>query len=352
MKKIFIPILSAVAAMMFAGCAKTVSDGPNDANRRYLEAWLQINLPDAVKSGRGIYVIEESAGNGAEVTEDGFVRVDYKVTDLDGNISSYTDKETAKQLGTYDTTTYYGPQFWTTHSESIQAGLADAVIGMKVGGSKKVLVPGWLLSYKVYDNEKDYLALSSSNSDAIYEITVRDFTDDISAWQMEQIGEYFKANSDIFGNMSSADTLKLTIGGEEQSFPGMYYCRTKAPSSDSEFPSDTTIYINYTGKLLNGLVFDTTDERTAKDNGIYSSSKSYEPVQINWGDAYSDITMGSSESSVITGFALTLWQMKPMESGIGIFTSDYGYSYSGSGSSIPGYAPLIFEIEIIEKPED
>ena len=71
---------------------------------------------------------------------------------------------------------------------------------------------------------------------------------------------------------------------------------------------------------------------------------------MTWGDEYSDITLSSS--SVISGFALTLWQMKAFEKGVGIFYSPLGYSYSGSGSSIPGYAPLIFEIEIVEEPED
>jgi hypothetical protein len=35
---------------------------------------------------------------------------------------------------------------------------------------------------------------------------------------------------------------------------------------------------------------------------------------------------------------------------VGVFYSDLGYGYSGSGS-IPAYAPLVFEIEIVEKPE-
>jgi translation elongation factor EF-G len=97
-----------------------------------------------------------------------------------------------------------------------------------------------------------------------------------------------------------------------------------------------------------GLVFDTTDERTAKDNGIYSSSRTYEPVSVSWGETYSDIKMGGS--SIIGGFGLTLWQMRAFEKGVGIFYSPLGYSYSGSGSSIPGYAPLIFEIEVVKKP--
>ena len=39
-----------------------------------------------------------------------------------------------------------------------------------------------------------------------------------------------------------------------------------------------------------------------------------------------------------------------VEKGIGVFYSPLGYNYSGSGASIPGYAPLIFEIEVVEKP--
>ena len=74
-------------------------------------------------------------------------------------------------------------------------------------------------------------------------------------------------------------------------------------------------------------------------------------MEIHWGEEYSNITMGSDKSTIIEGFALTLWQMRAMEKGVGVFYSNLGYNYSGSGSSIPGYAPLIFEIELVEKPE-
>ena len=62
--------------------------------------------------------------------------------------------------------------------------------------------------------------------------------------------------------------------------------------------------------------------------------------------------LGSDKSSMISGFAKTLWQMKDMEKGVGVFYSNLGYSYSGSGASIPGYSPLIFEIELVAKPEE
>lgn len=341
MKNTFRSILCVIAAIVMTGCAKTVSSGPNEANKRYFDAWLSLNYPNAEKAGRGIYIIEETEGTGDEVTEDSYVILDYVATDLEGTISAYTDSETARQLGAYSVTTYYGPTVWTTFEGTIQAGLMDALEGMKAGGSKKVIIPSWLMSYKDYDTEEQYLDASSSYSDAIYDFTVKAVTDSINVYEIEQIKKYIADHPETFNDRMTNDTT------------GFYYQPVSEDIDTEEaFPSDTTIYINYTGKLLNGLVFDTTVEKVAKDNGLYSSSKTYEPVQINWGESYSDITMGSDESSIISGFALTLWQMHPMEKGIGVFYSPLGYGYSGSGSSIPAYAPLIFEIEIVEEPEE
>ncbi len=340
-------IIKTAAYLVLAGaafaCAKAVEAGPNEAEIRYFEAWMQVNHPDLQPTGLGIYVLEEEEGTGSVTVEgDGFAYVDYVITDLEGNITSYTDKYTAKKLGQYDTTTYYGPQVMTTIEQTLPAGLAEALVGMKEGGRKKVIIPSWLMTYSVFDSAEEYLANASTSESTIYDITVRNFTDSIPALEDRQIKDYMYKNQAVFNDWKQpvADTV-------------FYYQQLRKPEEGAEaFSKDTTIYINYTGRLLNGLVFDTTDEKTAKDNGLYSSSRTYEPVQINWGEKWSDITMGSSESDIIQGFALTLWQMRPMEKGIGIFYSPLGYSYSGSGRSIPGYAPLIFEIEIVAKPED
>lgn len=333
---------AAYVAMAFAafGCAKAVEEGPNDANKRYFDAWMKLNHPDAVPTGLGIYILEEEVGTGIEVKEGGYVYADYVTTDLEGNITSYTDKNTAKQLGDYDTTTYYGAHVISTIESTIQAGLAETLIGMKAGGRRKVIIPNWLMSYSVYETEEEYLNASSSGSSSIYDITVRDFTDSINNHEITLIEKYIKDNPAIFNDKIVNDTT------------GFYYQQLVPGTTDEAFPTDTTIYINYTGKLLNGLIFDTTDEKIAKDNGLYSSAKTYEPVKIKWGEKYSDITMGTSASSIIGGFGLTLWHMHPFEKGIGVFYSPLGYTYNGSGSSIPSYAPLVFEIEIVAEPED
>lgn len=330
-------------ALAAIGCARVEKTGANEANERYFKAWMELNHPGLQPSGLGIYVLEEEEGTGATVKEDGYVIADYVISDLEGNITSYTDKYTAKQLGTYDTTAYYGPKVMTTVKTTIQAGLADAIIGMKEGGRKKVIIPSWLMTYKSYDTPEEYLENSSTGTNTICDITIREFTDSIYLYELEMIEDYFKANRDVFGNKTLKDSTDVY---------GFYYQQLKAPTDTTSFPSDTSIYINYTGKLLNGLVFDTTIEKVAKDNGIWSSSRTYEPTKIKWGESYDKITMGSSNSSTITGFALTLWEMRAFEKGIGVFYSPLGYGYSGSGASIPGYSPLIFEIEIVAEPED
>ncbi len=340
MKKIIKTAAYAILAIATIGCARHVSVGPNDANKRYFDAWLEVNHPGIKPSGLGIYVLEEEEGTGASILKDGYVYADYVITDLEGNIINYTDKETAKQLGEYDTTFYYGPKVLTTIENTIQAGLADAIVGMKEGGRKKVIIPSWLMTFNTYDSPEEYLANSSTSDNTIYDITVRTFTDSINKYEIGLIEKYIEDNPHIFDKRMTNDTL------------GFYYQPISGEDSKEKFASDTTIYINYTGRLLDGRVFDTTNEKIAKDNGLYSPSRSYKPMQINWGEKFSDITMTSDESSTIEGFALTLWQMHPMEKGIGIFYSPLGYGYSGSGYTIPGYSPLIFEIEIVAEPKE
>ena len=344
MKKIFKTFTYLALALAAAGCAKAVIEGPNDANQRDFNAWLENNYPDVKPVGLGIYVLEEEEGKGLVIEKDNYVYVRYTATDLEGNIISYTDEETAKQMGEYNPADYYGPKVITTFENTIQAGIREAIVGMKVGGRKKVIIPSWLMTYNDYDTPEEYIENTSSGSAAIYDITITDVARDINKYEVLQMAQYFSDNYDTFGVFSSADSLKGHYG--------CYYKQLKAPVDTTSFPSDTTIYINYTGKLLNGQVFDTTNERIAKDNNIYSASRVYEPVSIKWAEKYDGITMGSSSSSVIGGFALTLWQMRAFEKGIGVFYSPLGYSFNGSGSTIPPYAPLVFEIEIVEEPED
>lgn len=365
MKKLFSTVVYIAVAALSISCAKTEKIGPNDANQRYFEAWMQLNHPEATPSGLGIYILEDQQGKGVKVGEEGFMLIDYKITDLDGNISTYSDALTAKQLGEYSKTKYYGPHFWTTVETTLPAGLRDAVIGQPVGTYRKIIIPSWLMSYQAYDTEEDYLNPpvkkkeeydASSYSNTIYEFTLRDYTEDVEKWQIDSIGRFFNNRIVNIDGKPAADVF-LTDTGRQMTAAdsvsrGFYYKQIKAPTDTTSFNGDTTIYINYVGKLLNGQVFDTNIARVAKDNYMYSTSSTYEPMQVNWSKEVSEITMGTDGNTVITGFAETIARMKSMEKGVGVFYSTLGYGYSGSGDNIPAYAPLIFEIELVAKPEE
>lgn len=360
MKRTVTTFLYIATLIFIASCAKNEAPGPNEANKRYFEAWLKVNNINIKPSGLGIYVLDETPGDGREITEDGFILMDYVTTDLNGNITSYTGVKTAQQLGEYVKSDYYGPQFINSFEGGLYAGVADMVLGMKVGGSKKAIVPSWLMSYKQYNTEAEYLAEEPEQDALIYDITIKDFTTDINKWEIDTIGRFYANNKILVDGKPALDVFMNEYGIQMQPQDsiqyGFYYKQLREPVDTTKFPLDTTIFINYTGMTLDGRVFDTTIEKTAKDYNIYSEDKTYEPVQINWAetsdDDYTAITMGSDESEIIPGFGLTLWQMKAMEKGIGVFYSPLGYSYSGNGNSIPGYSPLIFIIDIVENPNE
>ena len=332
----------ALAALLCVGCAKTAQVGLNDANKRFLDAWIQVNHPDARQTTLGSYILEDTPGTGSSagtVDANPFVRVEYKVMTLEGSIQSACTEELAKQLGTYDPANYYGPVVWQRGEGAMAPGFEEALSDMRVGGSRTLLIPGWLLStYKTYKTAKEYQDNVNGTS-AIYEFKLFDVIPDIKKWETDSVGRYVAAN---FPGKTVSDSLKY----------GFYYFRTGQPSSSINFPADTTIYLNYVLRLLNGKVVDTNIRDTAAFYNIYSSGRTYSPTTIKWYSSdgtYKDIKFGSS-SSAIEGFLLALSQMHPHEKGSAVFYSGLGYSYRGSGDVIPAYSPLHFDLEIVDKP--
>lgn len=93
--------------------------------------------------------------------------------------------------------------------------------------------------------------------------------------------------------------------------------------------------INYTGKLLNGKVFDTSNETIAKENNLYNPNRQYVPLHYKVG-----------EMPLITG-----WEKGVINQPAGtkltlVIPSSLGYGPRGA-EVIPPNSPLIFEIEIV-----
>ncbi|MCR5352237.1 MAG: hypothetical protein K6E35_07085 [Bacteroidales bacterium] len=343
-----------LAALLLSACAREPKTGVNDAAKRYLDAWLQLNHPDAQQTPLGAFILSETPGSGVVVgsyEQNPFVRVRYTIAGLDGSIAYTTDEQLALQLGTYKEENFYGPIVWTRKDHALVAGLEEAISGMRVGGTRSVLLPGWLMGADqmtgtpiLYDTAEQYFEKVSGNSPIVYSIQLVDIISDIKKWEADSVASYITRH---YPDMSVSDSLKF----------GFYYHRTAAPSSERKFPADTAIYINYTGRRLDGVVFDTNIADTARYYGLYSSKRTYAPVKISWYGSdgkYSDIKMSASEgstgTSVADGFAYALDQMHPHEQGTAIFYSGWGYGAVGPSNSIPSYSPLRFDFQIVDKP--
>ena len=347
MKKNIILIMAIAACL--CGCAKQKKSGTNDAAKRYFDSWMQVHFPEAFSKGPsfpGYYVVDDIPGTGeliGDYDDSLFVRVDYTLRELDGTISGSTLASVNKQLGTFEESSYYLPDIW--HIGTMAAGLKNLVPRLRVGERCTAVIPGWLTSYNDYNTAQEYLD-KESGVDGIYEIeVVEKIHKNIYEWEIDSICRYIARH---YPDKFSSDPAR--VRPDSVSTHGMYYICLKEPSDTSTMTGDSTIYINYTGRLLNGQVFDTTIRDTAMRYGIWSADATYSPTVANLSTDYKNVTLGEDSNEVISGFARTISLMHAHEKGIGIFCSFNGYDYNGSGSTIPPYSPLIFEIELVDEP--
>ena len=339
MRKLLLPAL--LAAVLAAGCAKSPQEGPNDSEIRFYESWVisqRAKHPEYLwkETPLGSYILEEETGYGALVGEpeaSPFVHISYTITDLDGNILQSSEEQDAKRLGSFEYRNYYGPRVLYRGSGGCYAGENDLLTGMKVGGTRRAVVPGWLMTNTVYENASDYMKVSGGSS-AIYTITLEEVFTDVVKWQIDSLERTVRR----MYPSASLDTTGMY---------GFYYYQLTPPTDpDAVMNNADKFDVNYTGFLLNGHIFDSTDEIISKDNNL-PEQDSYEPIYINWNDEYDQITMGSDAGSPVQGFAYALSKMRPGEKGVAFFYSNLGYQYSGSEPTIPAYSPLAFELEMV-----
>jgi len=359
MKKITTFWIALSALLALSSCAKQPATPLNDSAKRYFDSWVQVEQtaypmflwePTAL----GSYILWRTDSTGdliGDAETDAYVAVEYTQTDIGkmfvesidqehflcGEVTASTSAGIASQIGSYDEASYYGPRIWRRKSNGLTAGIEEVIGDMKVGERCYFVSPGWLQTTKRYDTAEQYLAYVSGTNIAL-DVKVCEVIQDINQYQLDSMETYMAKH---YPEKEFSDSLCY----------GCYYIRTKEPTDTTAIDSAGYQYVNYTGRLLNGHVFDTTIADTAKVHGIYNSSKTYEPVYAKWSTTNTGITLTTSGNSVITGFSITLYQMRHYEKGVGIFYSTLGYGESGSGMSIPPYSPLIFEFETMDTKE-
>lgn len=159
-----------------------------------------------------------------------------------------------------------------------------------------------------------------------------DDDDNSNAWQIEN--ETF---FDLLDERSDLYQINAESGKGR-----VYYKILKTGDQSLKSPLYTsTVKVHYTGAVLSG--FDIEGDTiiagkhfdTSYTDRNYISPGVYRPASFTL-------------SGLIEGWWITLQQMKPGDKWQVYVPWELGYKEAGSGSAIPGYSTLIFEVELIE----
>ena len=115
---------------------------------------------------------------------------------------------------------------------------------------------------------------------------------------------------------------------------GLYYLE-KNKGKGAKPAKGSMVKVNYTGRLLDGTVFDTSDEATAKAAGTYDQRRPYQPIEF---------ALGAGQ--VIPGWDEGISLMSEGGKAQFIIPSSLGYGDQGGGP-IPPYSTLVFDVELV-----
>lgn len=360
MKKIAICL---TALLALSSCAKIVSESSNAEQIRVFQSWVSQRFPELYTEDHlGPYVIKDEVvfEGGKDISKCDYVFAYITMKNLDGSVIETQDIELQKQLGTYDKYAFHGAN--CVKNDSINSTIGSrlvlrpnewTIVGpeaknepLKSGVRRHGLIPGYLQTSQLYGSLEAY-SLVAAGSNIQFSILAIDGTNDINKWQIDTMerSKIFKA----LAGQQRTDSLAL----------GFYFKGRHEREDTTSFKNDTTIYMNYVGRLLDGYVFDSNIKDTAKVHGFYKASNSYAPMKIKYnGEDYKKICTASftasdkTTSDLISGMCRAIYETEKakFDSAVCMFDADYAYGTNSSAGKYPAYSPMIFEIQFVPNP--
>lgn len=257
----------------------------------------------------GLYMIEGKKGKGAKVEVGKFIDVDIIATALAGDkfIDTYVEgKPYTLEVGT----------------AQLGMGFEQAILKMREGGKLTLLAPssqafgergiqGYIPPYSPIVYEIEVLKVISADQMKAKQKKEREKAEAAAAKlqkeEQAKIDSYVKAN-----NITATPTASGLI-------------MTVVQKGTGERPQvGDRVKVHYSGYLLNGKKFDSSLDRG-------------QPFEFVVG-----------QRQVIPGWDEALLMMQPGEKVKIILPSRIAYGERGAGADIPPYAPLMFEVELLE----
>jgi FKBP-type peptidyl-prolyl cis-trans isomerase len=312
----------AVVAVSLFSCAEEKEESERSIHERILGAYVKEEYPNAQVLPSGLVVIETQEGTGKTLNNREAGYFEYTTRSLSNEVVETTDEQLAREIGTFAHTNYYGPKMFETGYKSTYKGLEEIMVGMKIGGKAKFILPPWL---SVTGNNGNRWEESNS---LIYEIELKEVISVIDTWEADTMRRYAATHYPGLDTLSSH-----------------FYLKKLNNIQHKDTLESATLNVRYIGRLLDGWVFDTNIADTAKKYGIYDPDNDYNALELKWND---DIETMEKDNSMVRGFCMALKEMNYGDIAFTMFGSKYGYDYRGK-SPIGPYQPLIFWLEVEPK---
>lgn len=157
----------------------------------------------------------------------------------------------------------------------------------------------------------------------------------------DQVNKYFEAELENLKKSEDAKLANYVKSNKlepKKTASGLQYVIKEEGKGAKPNVGDTVV-VNYTGSLAaTGKVFDTNNADEAKKHNIFNAMRPYEPLRISIG-----------RDPVIQAWTEGIQLLNKGTKATFIVPSSIGYGDRGDGrGTIPPYAPLVFEIELVD----
>jgi FKBP-type peptidyl-prolyl cis-trans isomerase len=276
-----------------------------------LQQYITANNITATPSSTGVYYLETKKGTGKAAIQDGYVSAHYTVYLLGGN----------KLFSTVDRGE---PVDFKLGSQFENKGFQEVIGLMREGGKANAIVPSAMafgaqgagsvvppFSTLYYEIEMVKVLTNAEFEKKQADKTAKKDADNAQKERQESssIQKYIKDN-----NITPTTTLPS----------GLIYVE-KTAGTGQKAVAGKKVKVLYTGKLLDGTIFDSSEKQGGK------------PYEFVLG-----------QQNVIEGWDIGLALMNEGGKATLIIPSKLAYKDRGAGNVIPPFAPLVFDVELVE----
>jgi FKBP-type peptidyl-prolyl cis-trans isomerase FkpA len=182
---------------------------------------------------------------------------------------------------------------------------------------------------------KSEFTLFLSVKDVYDSVQVRKVSEELMAQQQEKMR---KQQSEQLGKDTVAidNYLKEKNIAANKTASGLRYVLTKPGKGENVKPGQR-VSINYSGYLLNGKYFDTSVEKVAKEQNLFSEGRPYQPIELN--AAQGQVIQGWDEAMLLMnkGSKMTVW-----------IPSTLAYGPNKRSEDIVENSILVFDMEMVD----